>query len=587
MSNLPETCEAPSSPARAEAEDELRRRSYSLAADGAWVGRMGAGGHGDLDARVVLPPEFPQALPEVYVDRAGLPRRVPHVEKSGKVCIVPSTGVLLDARNPRGLVRDAVERARNVLVDGLSGANQDDFVEEFLAYWNADLEEGLVSICDPSGSSRSIDLLWLVRPGAAKDRLTLVADDLKSARTWTGKTGWRIGQRRDAFFMVVKKAFMPPDFDEVLSTSQMLDIILDRASPESRHSMRAWLRKNKLPATIIFSLPLKHGQGRALIGARLEAATGDARERAQKGFRPGHVPASLEMNHTRDAPVTRLQVGRLDPGYLITRGGSSHDMYSRTVTIIGCGAIGSHLAERLASLGIGHLKLVDPEELSADNVHRHVLGVCYIGTPKAEGMKATLDMKYPHIDSTFRVARAEELLETEPDFITGSDLVIVALGDETLELRLNDTLRDHVRRLHVWVEPLGIGGHVLATGLSGRGCFRCLFDDDPTHGIHNQSAFAAPGQKFQKTFSGCAGTFTPFAGVDADRAAVEAATMAARILRNDETENQLVSWRGYEDDFNRAGFSLSARGMMLRAGERRRETRFLRTDCPTCGTIGG
>lgn len=586
MRDLSERCDAPLPRARREAEDELRERGYSLGAEGAWTGRIDAGEHGDLDARVILPPEFPQTLPEVYIDRASLPRRVPHVEKTGKVCIAPTTGVLLDARNPRGIVRDAIERARNVLVDGLSGANQDDFIEEFLAYWNADLEEGMASICDPSGVSRSAHLLWLVRPGDAKDRMTLVADDLSSARTWAEKTGWRIGQRGDAFFLAVEKAFVPPDFDDSLATRQMLDIIIATASSESRHAMKAWLRKSKLPATIIFSLPLKHGQGRALIGARLEAASGDARERAQKGFRPGHVPASLEVNHTKDTPVTKLQVGRLDPSYLITRGGSANDMYSSTVTVIGCGAIGSHLVERLASLGIGHLRLIDPEELSADNVHRHVLGVCHIGVAKAEGMKATLATRYPHIDVTCRVARAEGVLETEPDFITGSDMVIVALGDETLELSLNDILRDQVRRLHVWVEPLGIGGHVLATGLSPRGgCFRCLFGDDPTHGIYNQSAFAAPGQRFQKSFSGCAGTFTPFAGVDADRAAVEAATVAARILRKDETENQLVSWREYEDDFNRAGFRLSARGKMLGAGERRRETRFFRTDCPTCGTI--
>jgi molybdopterin/thiamine biosynthesis adenylyltransferase len=547
---------------------------------------MNGGEHGSLNSKVRLPPDFPQVLPEVFIDRSQLSRRIPHVEKDGKICIAPSTGVLLDTSNPRGLVRDAIERARKVILDGLSGANVDDFVEEFLSYWNVDLEEGLVSICHLSGLSRPVQLLSLVRPGKSKERMTLAADDFNAAKAWVTKVGWRIGERREAFFFIVEEAFIPPDFNEILSTRQMLDLVLDRTDPGSYRSMQLWIRTRRLPAIILFSLPLKHDQGHVLIGVRLEAAVGEARARAQKGFRPGHVPASLEMNFTKDMPVTRLQVGRLDPEYLLTRGGADNDLYSRTIIVVGCGSIGSHLVERLASLGVGRLRLIDPEELSAENIHRHALGVSYIDSNKAEGMKATLSMRYPHIDVVCRDKRVEELLQTEPDFITGGDMIIIALGDETLELRLNDILRDRLPRLHVWVEPLGIGGHVLATGVSvNGGCFRCLFGSDPTHGLYNQSAFAAPGQKFQKSFSGCAGTFTPFAGIDADRAAIEASLVAARVLRKDETENHLVSWRGYEDDFNRAGFQLSARGKLLRVGERRRDTQFLRTDCQICSRV--
>jgi hypothetical protein len=109
-----------------------------------------------------------------------------------------------------------------------------------------------------------------------------------------------------------------------------------------------------------------------------------------------------------------------------------------------------------------------------------------------------------------------------------------------------------------------------------------LFETDPSCGIFNQSAFAAPGQNFQKSFSGCAGVFTPFSALDADKAANESATLAARILLGKENKNMLVSWRGYQEDFLSAGFSLSIRGKMFAAGERQTEFGFKNPGCSYC-----
>jgi molybdopterin-synthase adenylyltransferase len=221
--------------------------------------------------------------------------------------------------------------------------------------------------------------------------------------------------------------------------------------------------------------------------------------------------------------------------------------------------------------------------LTSENVYRHALGVSYVGMNKAAGMKEELGRRLPHVQIEFREEEVDEVLKKSPDFITGADLVIVALGDESLEMRLNDMLGRSAPRLHVWVEPLGVGGHVLATGVAGGGCYRCLFEVAPSRGIFNRAAFAEPGQDFQKTFSGCAGMFTPFADVDADRAAVEAARVAAGMLLKEVPENLLISWRGTSGDFESAGFSLSPRGEAFGKGEQRRERRFVRSDCPSCG----
>jgi hypothetical protein len=570
--------------ARSEAEKELNERGGIVSADGVWEIILDLGTHGQMSGKAVLPADFPDELPEISIDRAKLVRRIPHVERSGKICLAPSTGVLLDATAPRQLVRDSLKRAESVLVDGLSGSNKDDLLEEFSAYWNAEICGSISSICEASAESRIVELVDLVHSDESKRLMTLAADEFEEAKTWASRAGWRIRKRDKAFFMQIESAFEPPDFEESISTNELLEIILQSTVSDSSDLMKRWLWTKSLPAYVLMSIPLLEAQGYVVIAARLEAAMGESKQRAQRGFRPGHLPAAIETRFTRKTPVSRIEVRRLDSDYLLPRGGGSKDLLSRTVALVGCGAIGSNVAKNLASLGIGTIRLIDPDTLMPENIHRHALGASFIDKNKAEGMRLFLNRHYPHIRVEDRPEKVQTILHKEPGFITDADLVIIALGDETLELHLNDVFGDRMPRVHAWVEPLGIGGHLLATGLSdGTGCFRCLFDIDEFLGIHNQSAFAAPGQKFQPSFSGCAGTFTPFAGIDADRAANEAASLTSRILLRRERENLLVSWRGQDDDFFAAGFKLSERGKMVRVGEKRIETRFARKDCISCG----
>jgi molybdopterin/thiamine biosynthesis adenylyltransferase len=570
--------------ARSEAESELRERGFVIESDGVWAITLNLGSFGDLPGRAVLPAEFPDELPVISIDRTTLPRRVPHVEKSGKICLAPSTGVLLDATAPRQLIQDSLNRAQDILIDGLSGKNENDLLEEFSAYWNADVGGSVASICEVSGESRVIDLIAMVQPGDSKRSMNLAADEFAIGKIWAERGGWKISKRDEAFFIKIERTFEPPDFEESISTNELFAITLQSASSESSEQMKRWLWTKRLPAYVLMSIPLQGDQGWVVIAARMEAAVGKAKQQAQKGFRPGHIPAAIETRFTRETPVTRILVRRLDSNYLLTRGGADNKLLSRTIAIVGCGAIGSNIARDLASLGVGRIRIVDPDILMPENIHRHVLGMSFLDMNKADGMKQFLNRHFPHLNIEARAERIQHVLEREPEFITGADLLIIALGDETLELRLNQVLGNQMPRIHVWVEPLGLGGHVLATGLNeGGGCFRCLFETDSVLGIHNQSAFAAPGQKFQPAFSGCAGTFTPFAGIDAERASIEASTLASLVLLEEGRQNKLISWRGQDTSFVNAGFRLSKRGEMFEIGERRIEDRFARVDCIDCG----
>src|SRR5713101_953804 len=132
-----------------------------------WGGDLQVGDGRRIPIRVSLPDCFPDQLPVVEVDRNSLPRRVPHIEKSGKICLAPSSGILLDIENPEGLVRDALEIARRTLQAGLAGIRDDDFHNEFLAYWNPSAT--YITDCDVLAQTREVELLLMDRAGRGEN----------------------------------------------------------------------------------------------------------------------------------------------------------------------------------------------------------------------------------------------------------------------------------------------------------------------------------------------------------------------------------------------------------------------------------
>jgi hypothetical protein len=243
--------------ARLAAEIVLREHSFVLN-DGAWDGLLDGGEHGCIPVHCRLPEAFPDSLPEVSVDRSRLPRRVPNVEKNGKLCIAPSTGILLDASNPAGLMREVLARARVLLIDGLSGHIDDHFQHEFLAYWDTNTRETFLSICDPIGPARELCIVQVSQDGGRlpDGRTFLVADSLSAAKVWLGKFKGKVMEHRAAFFLPLTAPFAPPDFDESPSAQAIFNNIRGHSSPEAFNTFRAWLKRPGLPVIIVLSLPL-------------------------------------------------------------------------------------------------------------------------------------------------------------------------------------------------------------------------------------------------------------------------------------------------------------------------------------------
>ena len=97
--------------------------------------------------------------------------------------------------------------------------------------------------------------------------------------------------------------------------------------------------------------------------------------------------------------LLRLYVTDISPGYVHDRNHSFTNLRDKHITLVGCGAIGSYLAQSLvrlgAGLGRGSLTFVDPDTLQPENLGRHLLGYPELFKPKAHALRDELLRQFP------------------------------------------------------------------------------------------------------------------------------------------------------------------------------------------------
>ena len=575
--------------ARAMAADTLVARGFVLesAPEERWVGELLLQRSGvALQVRVSLPPAFPDALPRIAVSPENLSKRVAHVELTGDVCFVRSTNVLIDADRPADLVRDALERASRVLDAGLLGESDADLDAEFESYWVPTDATEILSLCDSDGPARQLILCELTGGPKLTDQSRMLADRIEEVERWAKNIGAKVGTVHHGLFIPVDGSVRFAGTQDT-TVSEIAWLILSRGTAAGQRMFKDAIEHADYPQLIVLSMPpVPADAGRRLAAVRIRRPDLKLLKEAARGFRPGRVPAARVLARIGRGAVSRLSLQRVDRAYVTARGGAATRLGKATVTVVGIGAVGSEVARNLASLGIGHLRFVDDDSMTPENVQRHALGMKSAGYKKVTSLIAELQSSFPHLDVDGRIARAETLLQSDPAFLLGSDLIVIATGEETLERRLNRILRVGPPRVHTWLEPLGIAGHAFACGGSDsmQGCFECLYRPDDEVGLKNRTALTAHDQEIRRSLAGCAGTFAPFSPLDARRTAVDAAELVARILTGAAVAPVLITWRGLRTDFEAAGYKLSGRATRVPPGARVEVAGadIVRANCPVC-----
>lgn len=109
------------------------------------------------------------------------------------------------------------------------------------------------------------------------------------------------------------------------------------------------------------------------------------------------------------------------------------------VAILGCGSVGSTMAELLVRAGVEVLTLVDPAEVSAANLSRGVYAASDVGRPKVEALATRLEAIAPHVTVT---THASALGADAIELLGAVDLAVMATDDPTAEAWHSHVLYD-------------------------------------------------------------------------------------------------------------------------------------------------
>ncbi|MCA8161088.1 ThiF family adenylyltransferase [Burkholderia cepacia] len=207
------------------------------------------------------------------------------------------------------------------------------------------------------------------------------------------------------------------------------------------------------------------------------------------------------------------------------RGGASLELMGKHIAVLGCGAVGSVVAEALAAAGVGRLTLIDPDEYSEDNVFRHVLDPFWIDLQKVHGLQYEFERRFPGIRVTAIPSTAQQWLRAAN--LTDVDGIVLAFGAPSVERSFSRYFRDMGTSFPVvftWLEPLDLGGHSVLVWSGHEGCLDCLYRDDEGHpALYPRTSFLEPNQHVSRNLTGCSSTFVPFGALQARQTGLLAA----------------------------------------------------------------
>lgn len=103
-------------------------------------------------------------------------------------------------------------------------------------------------------------------------------------------------------------------------------------------------------------------------------------------------------------------------------------LQEKRVLIVGCGGLGGHLADQLARLGVGYLRIADGDTLEPTNLNRQILAeVPLLGLSKARAAAAKILRVNPEVQldviDTFLTA------DNAPSLVSGCDVVLDGLDN--------------------------------------------------------------------------------------------------------------------------------------------------------------
>lgn len=163
-----------------------------------------------------------------------------------------------------------------------------------------------------------------------------------------------------------------------------------------------------------------------------------------------------------------------------------HRLSQSRVLLIGCGALGTVMAEQLTRAGVGYLRIVDRDLVESTNLQRQTLfdeADVAANLPKAVAAQRRLGRINSSVGIDAHVAdvhsgNIEQLVRIEGG---AADLILDGTDNVQTRYLINDITVKH-RVPWVYGGCVGVDGRVMPVWPEQTPCLRCLFPDPPAPG---------------------------------------------------------------------------------------------------------
>lgn len=540
--------------------------------------RMLINGEQKIPIVICIPEKWYRDLVDIYIENYDEIDFLPHIDNKGELCLFEMEGVLVD-QNLRGILLQSLRRAKDILVDGYSGKNAEDFIDEFELYWRQLPGSRPLNFVVPDSESGQIVKCMFKKPSQQKKEKQFeywkransfpiyVGKDSESLKRWQLE---KMSIINAAYFVIAPDInIFPPDIRKPISLEYLNDLLKWVSSKDISNILFA-LSKNKV---LIFAIKQPRGiinfAGLLVEGGRLEKYD-------DKYFFKS---------------VSRLQplvVRRSDKKYLMMRSVQS-DANEKKILVVGCGSIGGYLIYELAKTGFEDITIVDDDYLYEENIFRHILGMEYVSKYKCVALEEYVRKNIPEVSIKSLAEKFEDAVLEEDISLEDYDMIISATGNHNLNRWLNSYVFNHkiyVPIIYAWNEVYGIGNHVAYFKYGNTGCYECLFGrNEETGELYDKSSYCEQGQKIVQNVGGCGKTYVPYGDMISLKTVLMCMDVIRDVFSEHLKENLLISAKGDDCFFKAQGLKTS--GRYYRQKESVRKLTGEQISNIECGVCGG
>lgn len=487
---------------------------------------------------------FPYEIPKIYLSPEIFEKIkfIPHLDNKRLVCTFDSEVIRTNPNDPFGIVNECLNRAKLILIEGINGNNDDDYLVEFKAYWEEKYEN----------ESKVKQLLSLINELNDIDapKLICLNESLRSYKYVLHKSDALSDQLKNflnehkikftevsVFYLKIFPYHRPPFY---YRNKNILELLKNNNSSQFG-DFKHFINGNEYPKLVICKKIINE---KDFIFGWFHSYLNTNR----KGFRPGVIkPFNSFTNFQSNEIVERISTDIFTLDRLERRTAGNLSNLHRSFAIAGVGSIGSNLLHFLNSFNFPSFSLVDDDFLKIENIGRHLLGFSHINNFKTIALKNHIEAANPLQKITTKEKSIIEVLLEDPDFINTSDFLFVCIGNANIDLWLCQAMKDKVLKIPVffiWVEPYLCGGHCLYLHPTNPEFEKYFVDGLFLNNIVSNNEYKAGIKDFSMKEAGCQTTFVPYSSNNVLSFLSCLFPKICSIIESGSTKTTSITWLG-------------------------------------------